>query len=363
MNSFSLKSLISQNIFIIALFASLSVFIQCTGSAESEGDASENDIPAEYADLSVCDCHKALMDEHDIATYEDFKSWGIDNDLWPSSGRGMNNWDYGVGGIYPTSMRQCSGFMRLMNDRGELYSKLDECPLYRGMTDGKSTSRNERSEDLIGMYIGTFSTGNMINVTIEHAEKGQLSGRSVCAGNHRPLDGTYKYLGDNVYEIVLDEPGDDKYDGQFEAEIDLNSNRMKGSWTPYKSSATKSATYNNKKVTYRYNPNVGQWPEGSNRILNKDVLWEQWLDGIYDKEDFILMSNEIFARRGYSFGVRWIRNHFEKQAWYLPIDDDVYSDLNATERKNVKTLNDFVDEIEQLEEQQEAIQYRWGNGY
>ena len=45
------------------------------------------------------------------------------------------------------------------------------------------------------------------------------------------------------------------------------------------------------------------------------------------------------------------------------IDDDVYSDLNATERKNVKTLNDFVDEIEQLEEQQEAIQYRWGNGY
>ena len=203
----------------------------------------------------------------------------------------------------------------------------------------------------------------MINVTIEYAEKGQLSGRSVCAGNHRPLDGTFEYLGNNVYAIVLNEPGDDRYDGQFEAEIDLNKNRMNGLWTPYKSSATSPATYNNKKITYRYNPNVGDWPEGSNQILNQDNLWNQWLDNVYSKEDFILMKNEIFARRGYSFGVRWIRNHFEKQAWYIPIDDDVYSDLNSTERKNVETLNDFIDLIEQLEEEQEAIQYRWGNGY
>jgi len=99
------------------------------------------------------------------------------------------------------------------------------------------------------------------------------------------------------------------------------------------------------------------------QILNQDNLWNQWLDNVYSKEDFILMKNEIFARRGYSFGVRWIRNHFEKQAWYIPIDDDVYSDLNSTERKNVETLNDFIDLIEQLEEEQEAIQYRWGNGY
>tara|TARA_B100000925_G_C21979632_1_gene461681 strand:- start:121 stop:1182 length:1062 start_codon:yes stop_codon:yes gene_type:complete len=349
MNSFSLKSFLCQSTFITALLISLTILTQCTGSGESEEDASENEIPAEYTDLSVCDCHKALMDEYDIASYDDFKAWGIDNDLWPSSGRGMNNWDYGVEGIYPTSMRQCSGFMRLMDDRGELYSKLDECPLYRGMTNGKSTSRNERAEDLVGMYVGTFSTGNMINVTIEYAEKGQLSGRSVCAGNHRPLDGTYEYLGDNIYEIVLDEPGDDKYDGQFEAEIDLNSNRMNGLWTPYKSSATDPATYNNKKVAYRYNPNVGQWPEGSNRILSYDELLDRWFYQGYTEEDFTLMFNEIFARRGYSFGTRWIRNHFEKQAWYLPIDDDVYSSLNATERQNIETIKNVLENIKVLE--------------
>ena len=61
------------------------------------------------------------------------------------------------------------------------------------------------------------------------------------------------------------------------------------------------------------------------------------------------MFNEIFARRGYSFGTRWIRNHFEKQAWYLPIDDDVYSSLNATERQNIETIKNVLENIKVLE--------------
>ena len=315
------------------IFGTLALMLsQCNG-----GDKN-NDLPEEYGDLSVCDCFKALTDDHGIESYDDFDAWGDEMQLWTYGKRGLDDWNYGAEGIYPTEMKHCSGFMRLIYERNELYTSLNECPLYGKIigSSGESASKSG-TLGLIGMYVGPFSS-NMINIIIESVEDGRVYGRSVCAGNDRPLSGTYVYEGDNEYYLELQEPGDNKYDGAFKVTVDLDKSKMSGTWSPYNRSATSSTTFSISQRTYRYNPNVGRWPETSKRRITLDELWE------YTEEELNIMRNEIFARHGHSFGNRDLRRYFEAQSWYVPIDDEVYDRLSSIERKNVETIKELEDD-------------------
>jgi hypothetical protein len=86
-------------------------------------------------------------------------------------------------------------------------------------------------KSMIGAYSGSFGE-NEIMLKIEEIDTKTLTvvGRNTVSGNSRPLKGTLEIL-DNVCYFVLNEPGDNQYDGVFEFKIYKNSNTsLEGTW-------------------------------------------------------------------------------------------------------------------------------------
>lgn len=71
---------------------------------------------------------------------------------------------------------------------------------------------------------------NKITLVIKSIDKDKVIGRSVVAGNDRPLQGTLTDSGNKI-SFVTDEPGDQKYDGRFEFE--LRNDTLVGTWKSY----------------------------------------------------------------------------------------------------------------------------------
>ena len=85
--------------------------------------------------------------------------------------------------------------------------------------------------DITGSYVGGFGE-NEITLIIENINQNTLvvTGINTVAGNLRPLKGTVEII-DNVCYFVLNEPGDDQFDGVFEFKINKNSNTsLYGNW-------------------------------------------------------------------------------------------------------------------------------------
>jgi hypothetical protein len=86
-------------------------------------------------------------------------------------------------------------------------------------------------KSMIGAYSGSFGD-NEIMLKIEGIDTKTLTvvGKNTVSGNSRPLKGTIEIL-DNVCYFVLNEPGDNQFDGVFEFKIYKNSNNsLEGTW-------------------------------------------------------------------------------------------------------------------------------------
>lgn len=174
---------------------------------------------------------------------------------------------------------------------------------------------------------------NKITLFIDQMEDGALFGYSVCAGNDRPFRGTYSEEGGKI-TATLKEPGDDKYDGVFELVILKEPLSVSGTWTPYKHTQT-ARHYTLTRKNFTYLPTAGQYTESSVKLLTADDV-----NNLY-KDELRLMRNEIYARHGYAFKVRDMRELFDNQEWYMPVSTDVRKKLTATEMKNEKMIKQF----------------------
>lgn len=78
-------------------------------------------------------------------------------------------------------------------------------------------------------------------------------------------------------------------------------------------------------------------PNSSTELINEDLRW-------YTVEELDLMKNEIFARHGHDFSSQVLKEYFEKQYWYKPIEGKkvVVSELNNIEQKNVELLDKAI---------------------
>ena len=76
----------------------------------------------------------------------------------------------------------------------------------------------------------------------------------------------------------------------------------------------------------------GQFPQASSRLLTEGDM-----NGLSSR-DLKIMRNEIFARHGFKFQTREMRDYFNNQAWYKPVNDDVSGLLSSVEASNV----DFI---------------------
>jgi hypothetical protein len=70
----------------------------------------------------------------------------------------------------------------------------------------------------------------------------------------------------------------------------------------------------------------------ANRLLNANDL-----TGLSNAE-LRIMRNEIYARHGYIFQSKDLRDYFSKKSWYIPLHRDVSDKLTDIEIKNINFL-------------------------
>ena len=191
----------------------------------------------------------------------------------------------------------------------------------------------ESVEGVLGSYVGAFGD-NKITLLVTKAGGGTVSGRSIVGGNDRPFDGTMT-VEDGSYAIEAREPGDHRDDGVFKFQIaQANLNEVKGTWKANDPKRPeKSYTLERKKFEYR--TNVGDYPQASQRPL-KTADVENLAKG-----DLEMMRNEIFARHGYCFAKKDLRQQFENEAWYVPNTVDIKGFLTDVEKKNIALIKRY----------------------
>lgn len=189
--------------------------------------------------------------------------------------------------------------------------------------------------NLLGSYVGIFGD-NKITLLITKATADSVEGRSVVGGNDRPFKGTIKEL-NGKYNITAQEPGDDQYDGSFDFTIDATQpDIVKGMWKPNKPTATlKDKTYSLQRKSFSYLQDVGQYPQASKRLLKEEDV-ENLM-----KPELEMMRNEIFARHGFCFKKKTLREEFENKDWYVPNTIDIKNDLTDIEKKNITLIKRY----------------------
>ena len=187
--------------------------------------------------------------------------------------------------------------------------------------------------EILGSFVGAFGD-NKITLLITKADGGGISGRTIVGGNDRPFDGTFT-LENGVYKIVANEPGDHKDDGVFKFTIaSANPNEVSGTWKANDPKRPEKS-YTLERRKFEYKTNVGDYPQASQRLL-KAADVENLM-----KEDLTWMRNEIFARHGYCFSRKEMRQQFENQDWYVPNTVDIKGLLTDIEKKNIALIKRY----------------------
>lgn len=191
----------------------------------------------------------------------------------------------------------------------------------------------ESIDPILGSYVGQFGD-NKITLLVTKAGGGAVSGRSIVGGNDRPFDGTVT-IEDGSYNIEAREPGDHKDDGVFKFQIaQTNPDEVKGTWKANDAKRPeKSYTLTRRK--FEYHANVGEWPEASQRLLKAADVENM------AKSELEMMRNEIFARHGYCFAKKDLRQQFENADWYVPNTVDIKGFLTEIEKKNIALIKRY----------------------
>lgn len=188
-------------------------------------------------------------------------------------------------------------------------------------------------EEILGSYVGAFGD-NKITLLITKASGDSVAGRTIVGGNDRPFNGTFK-LENGVYTVSAKEPGDHKDDGVFSFTIaKANLNQVAGSWKPNDTKRPEK-TYTLDRKKFEYRTDVGSWPETSQRLLKASEVENMM------KEDLEYMRNEIFARHGYCFNKKNLRQQFEMSDWYVPNTVDIKGLLTDIEKKNIALIKRY----------------------
>lgn len=95
-------------------------------------------------------------------------------------------------------------------------------------TEDLSKINDYKLDTLKGIYIGPFG-GSPITIVLTYLNENKAIGYNVHQGLQRNLVGSVK-MKENEVEFVLEEPGDNPYDGIFTFSIDKKSFKLRGKW-------------------------------------------------------------------------------------------------------------------------------------
>jgi len=213
---------------------------------------------------------------------------------------------------------------------------------------------------------------NKINISIKKITYNDVIAQSIVAGNSRPLSGSFSSP-DADGNFVLTEPGDNKYDGTFTFKI--KGDTLSGSWTSInKNIPVTKRTFKLVKKQFAYDPELmlpeeGDYVDRYNPKMEKtevtedgetynEALFRQASESVrtingsttalkeeglknLKKIDLEIIRNTIFARHGYTFKKKSVRQFFDPVEWYVPVSEDVSGDLTDLEKKNIVLLKRF----------------------
>lgn len=233
-----------------------------------------------------------------------------------------------------------------------------------------------KDADALGTYVGQFEASvydetkkpkrsNKITIAIESLDNGQAKGKSIVAGNFRPFEGPYTLDSvKNELTATVKEPGDDKYDGTFQLTVYLapEGKRLSGFWIANdKNLAVTERAFNLEPRTFSYDPHknltngniVHVFETGNDEQaeaitpdaikFNASVveLKKEDVENM-KRRDLEVMRNAIYARHGYSFKNRQMRDYFDTHVdWYMPISIDVTAQLTDLEKKNIELIKRY----------------------
>lgn len=246
--------------------------------------------------------------------------------------------------------------------------------------------------DLLGYWVGEFMVDTKytdstykydddytkkITFSIDKIEGTKIIGHSVVGGNIEKFEGLLKAFTDD-FEIHVKESNSKKSNGKFVLNIAKNDSILKGDWVPFvKSDKILQRKLSLKKKFFVYNPKSELSDQFFDYDKRKDSLIEYYIDedsvgneitkeyyeegyftttsAIYNlnpsiiilkkesvenlsKGDIYILRNLIFARHGFSFRDKNLREYFDNIDWYMPVFSDVTKELTEIEKKNVALL-------------------------
>ncbi|QTN34073.1 YARHG domain-containing protein [Akkermansiaceae bacterium] len=199
--------------------------------------------------------------------------------------------------------------------------------------DADVSSPDKAAAAMKGTYVGDFG-GKKITVCLDRIVGKTVTGYSIVAGNERAFSGSFK-ASEKGFEIVAEEPGDRPDDGLFKMIYSPESDDLGGIWKPNDPKKITERVFVLPRRIYKYDPKVGDYPQSSTKKLaEKDV------ENMRPAE-LRIMRNEIYARHGYTFQLADMRQHFDRQGWYMAVNKDVTDKLTATEKKNAELIKRY----------------------
>lgn len=248
----------------------------------------------------------------------------------------------------------------------------------------------EAHQDLYGIYTGDFEKVydpnsddyneeyrvKKLSIKLNRITKDSVYGYSIVNGNQRPFRGVFN---ENSNQFILDEPGNDKTDGRFQ--IALKKDSLAGTWIAFNTKSVKSPNKTVKllKKEFVYNSNfmldkdksdIVDWTttkmgkvsyvDDNGKKESYDVQKQRYAsDAIFTinaskkaltekdiknlkKLDMEIIKNAIFARHGYSFKKETYRQFFDYQDWYVPVSNNVDTELTPLEKENIALLSRFI---------------------
>lgn len=257
-------------------------------------------------------------------------------------------------------------------------------------------------DDLLGYWVGGFESDMPVDTTsysdnemgestdydyykkitfsIDNISKNTIKGHSIVSGNIQKFEGTLTET-KNGFIIDANEPGNSKFDGKFSLNIKKRDTLMQGSWEVFKPEPKKITkrkltlqkrlfVYDSKvqiqgyfqdwdkmkevQVEYESEDSLGKPIKGfyaddqvyaateEIREINasKTLLKKEVVENL-TKADIFILRNSIFARHGYAFKDKKLRQFFDQEEWYMPVFADVTKDLTELERKNIDLLSRY----------------------
>jgi hypothetical protein len=211
---------------------------------------------------------------------------------------------------------------------------------------------------LVGTYLGTIGPRDF-KLFIDKVSGEDVEGYDVAGTNRRHVRGRVASkrieatdLGGyrTVFEIILNEPGDDKWDGEFRIHLlisDIGRHGI-GTWRAFNGKLEREIRITDRGHASEPDPReagressfgdhrTGTFLDGF-PYIDARLLRESDISGLSARE-LGLLRNFIYARHGRPFAAPMYRGYFSQFGWYRA--DPSYTDslLNRIERENVEIV-------------------------